>query len=153
MIDANGAQVGVGQQLRIYNPCMSDASSRREPGCPFCHIDEAQMIATNALAFMVTPLSPATEGHLLAVPRRHVPDYFDLHPSEHLAIQRLLEDGRQRMRDNHSEVSGFNIGINCGEAAGQTVFHAHVHLIPRRVGDVEDPRGGWIIPPQLDSLR
>ena len=79
---------------------------------------------------------------MLAIPRRHVSDYFDLRQPERNAIQRLLEEGRRRLRERHPEVAGFNVGINAGEAAGQTIFHCHVHLIPRRIGDVDNPRGG-----------
>ena len=79
---------------------------------------------------------------MLAIPRRHVADYCDLDQPERNAIQRLLEDGRAQLRERYPEIAGFNVGINAGEAAGQTIFHCHVHLIPRRVGDVENPRGG-----------
>jgi ATP adenylyltransferase len=91
-------------------------------------------------------------GHLLAIPKRHVSDYFDLRQPERNAIQQLLEQGRALLRERHPEVAGFNIGINSGEAAGQTIFHAHVHVIPRRVGDVENPRGGvrGVIPLKQD---
>ena len=93
-----------------------------------------------------------TDGHLLAVPRRHVADYFDLRQPERNAIQRLLEEGRARLRERHPNIAGFNVGINAGEAAGQTVFHCHVHLIPRRVGDEENPRGGvrGVVPGKQD---
>ena len=101
-----------------------------------------KLLAENSLAFLISDGFPVTEGHLLAIPRRHVADYFDLHQPERNAIQRLLDEGRKLLRASHPDVSGFNVGINCGEAAGQTVSHCHVHLIPRRVGDVENPRGG-----------
>jgi ATP adenylyltransferase len=68
--------------------------------------------------------------------------YFDLRQPERNAIERLLEEGRARLREGYPEIAGFNVGINAGEAAGQTIFHCHVHLIPGRVGDVENPRGG-----------
>jgi ATP adenylyltransferase len=98
---------------------------------------------------------PVTEGHMLAVPRRHAADYFDLYQPdqpERNAIQRLLEDGRARLRERDAEIAGFNRGINAGEAAGQTIFHCHVHLIPQRVGDVENPRGGGrgVVPARRD---
>jgi ATP adenylyltransferase len=114
----------------------------REDGCPFCTVTAGKLLAENALAFLISDGFPVTEGHLLAIPRRHVADYFDLHQPERNALQRLLDEGRNIVRGNHPGVSGFNVGINCGEAAGQTVSHCHVHLIPRRVGDVENPRGG-----------
>jgi ATP adenylyltransferase len=115
---------------------------QRDAGCPFCETDERPLVAENSLAFLIKDAFPVTEGHLLAVPKRHVPDYFDLRHPERNAIQQLVEAGRQHTLERHPDVAGFNIGINAGEAAGQTIFHCHVHLIPRRVGDVENPRGG-----------
>jgi len=110
------------------------------------------VFAENALAVLVEDRFPVTEGHLLAFPRRHVADYFDLRQPELNAIQRLLEEGRIRLRKRHPEIAGFNVGINSGKAAGQTVFHSHVHLIARRIGDVENPRGGvrGVIPDRQD---
>ena len=124
----------------------------REAGCPFCDTGALRVIAENSLAFLMWDGFPVTEGHLLAIPRRHVPDFFDLRQPERNAIQRLLQDGRKMILEGHPEVSGFNVGINSGEAAGQTIFHCHVHLIPRRVGDVENPRGGvrGVIPERRD---
>jgi diadenosine tetraphosphate (Ap4A) HIT family hydrolase len=82
------------------------------------------------------------ELHTLVIPKRHVADYFDLHQPERNAMQALLEDQRRLIHDAASSVTGFNIGINAGKDAGQTIFHCHMHLISRRIGDVEDPRGG-----------
>ena len=114
----------------------------REPGCLFCELADRQLVAENPLAVLILDGFPVTEGHMLAIPRRHVSDYFELHQPERNAIQRLLEDGRSRLRERDRAIAGFNVGINAGEAAGQTIFHCHVHLIPRRVGDVISPRGG-----------
>jgi diadenosine tetraphosphate (Ap4A) HIT family hydrolase len=83
-----------------------------------------------------------TEGHTLIIPKRHTADYFDLVPAEVSAVNLLLQDQRKRLLAADSAIEGFNIGVNCGEVAGQTIFHCHVHLIPRREGDVENPRGG-----------
>ena len=114
----------------------------RETGCVFCDIDTARVVAANELAVLVEDGFPVTMGHLLAIPRRHVADYFDLRQSERNAIERLLAEGRSMTLARHPDVGGFNLGINVGADAGQTVFHAHVHLIPRRRGDVDNPRGG-----------
>ena len=83
-----------------------------------------------------------TEGHTLISLRRHTPDYFGLLQSEVHAINTLMTEQRDLLGLDDSTIEGFNIGMNCGEVAGQTVFHCHVHLIPRRKGDVKNPRGG-----------
>lgn len=85
---------------------------------------------------------PVTNLHTLVIPKRHVATYFDLSEEERKGVHALLESQRAKIMAEDEAVEGFNIGWNCGEAAGQTVFHAHVHLIPRRKGDVENPRGG-----------
>jgi diadenosine tetraphosphate (Ap4A) HIT family hydrolase len=84
----------------------------------------------------------SSDGHTLILPRRHVASYFDLAGAEHGAIQTLIEAVRIDILARDPGIQGFNIGINVGEIAGQTIFHCHVHLIPRRVGDVANPRGG-----------
>jgi ATP adenylyltransferase len=83
-----------------------------------------------------------TELHTLVIPKRHTPTYFDLFEPERRAINQLLDKLRTETVTKDASVSGFNIGINNGDTAGQTVGHAHVHLIPRRKGDVQDPTGG-----------
>ena len=83
-----------------------------------------------------------TPQHLLVIPKRHALDYFHLYQPELNSINRLLESHRQRLLRSDSAITGFNIGMNCGSSAGQTIMHCHVHLIPRRVGDVPEPEGG-----------
>ena len=131
---------------------IGDSYALREDQCPFCIVRAGKLLAENSLAFLIADGFPVTEGHLLAIPRRHVADYFDLHQPERNALQRLIDEGRKILRARHPDVSAFNVGINCGEAAGQTVSHCHVHLIPRRVGDVENPRGGvrGVVPAKQD---
>ena len=85
---------------------------------------------------------PVTEGHTLVIPKRHVDDYFGLLQEEVLACNELLQSIRQDIQSSDKSVMGFNIGMNAGEVAGQTIFHCHIHLIPRRQGDVDSPRGG-----------
>ncbi|HOC44120.1 MAG TPA: HIT domain-containing protein [Thermoanaerobaculales bacterium] len=116
--------------------------SHRQAGCPFCDPPRGRVVAETELALAVRDGYPATEGHTLIVPRRHVADYFDLYQPEKNAIDRLLAECRRRLESADSSISGFNVGVNSGESAGQTIFHAHVHLIPRRAGDVASPRGG-----------
>jgi ATP adenylyltransferase len=110
--------------------------------CVFCATSREQCVAANELVFAVRDTSPVTALHTLILPRRHVADYFDLVPAEDSAIRDLLTKMRSDIMDLDAHVEGFNIGVNVGEAAGQTIFHCHVHLIPRRRGDVANPRGG-----------
>jgi len=113
-----------------------------EPGCVFCTIGEEYIVAQKRLAYAVRDTSPVTPLHTLILPKRHVASYFELKPHEKAAIDQLLEQSRLEIIGRDRAVKGFNIGINIGEVAGQTIFHCHVHLIPRRIGDVANPRGG-----------
>jgi diadenosine tetraphosphate (Ap4A) HIT family hydrolase len=90
---------------------------------------------------------PVAEGHMLVVPKRHVASLFDLPDEEQASLWRLVALVRGKLA-SELKPDGFNIGVNDGPAAGQTVLHAHVHVIPRRAGDVADPRGGvrWVLP-------
>jgi diadenosine tetraphosphate (Ap4A) HIT family hydrolase len=107
--------------------------------CVFCQINES--VLENDLAIAFYDKYPVNKGHLLIIPKRHIEQYFDLTDQERSAIDSLLLEGK-RLLDEQYQPDGYNIGINCGEAAGQTIFHVHVHLIPRFRGDMEDPRGG-----------
>ena len=114
----------------------------RKSGCPFCEVPDHRMEAANEVALAVRDKYPVTELHTLVLPKRHAETFFDLFEPERLGINLLLDQLRREILSKDSTVSGFNIGMNCGRAAGQTVDHAHVHLIPRRASDVADPRGG-----------
>ena len=114
----------------------------REPGCVFCTMAADHRRAENLLAYTVRDTSPVTPLHTLIVPKRHAASYFDLNTEENSAIDKLLEQSRLDIVACDPTVMGFNIGINIGEVAGQTILHCHVHLIPRRIGDVVNPRGG-----------
>ena len=111
--------------------------------CPFC-----QSVASNRMeveygsVFAIHDKYPVTEGHHLVVTKRHVADYFAMSYNEKRDAEALLSLLKRQMLEDDPSVQGFNVGMNCGQVAGQTVMHAHIHLIPRRVGDVEDPRGG-----------
>lgn len=96
----------------------------------------------NDLAFAILDGFPVTEGHALVIPKRHVEDYFGLTREELIACDDLLRQLRETEMAGDPSIQGFNIGMNAGAVAGQTVFHCHIHLIPRRQGDVENPRGG-----------
>ena len=116
--------------------------SYREQGCPFCDMKGERVISENSLAYAVRDLFPATPLHSLIIPKRHVADFFALTGAEDNAVMALLRQTKSDIVSRDKNVEGFNMGINNGPVAGQTVFHVHLHLIPRRKGDVEDPRGG-----------
>ena len=110
--------------------------------CIFCNLDQSRIEKENTYALSFRDLYPVTEGHTLFIPKRHVQSFFDLDSNEKEAIFELLELEREKLIQQDNLITGFNIGINDGSDAGQTVMHCHVHLIPRRNGDMTDPRGG-----------
>lgn len=114
--------------------------------CPFCSFDSARVLHASASAVALTDGYPVSPGHCLIVPRRHVVSWFDTNDDERRDMLALLDAARVSIQKIH-DPAGFNIGINDGAAAGQTVPHVHIHLIPRYVGDVPDPRGGvrWVL--------
>ena len=115
--------------------------------CPFCHLGPERIAGSNATGLIVRDAYPVTPGHTLIIPRRHVGSFFDLTPEERTGLLALLDEARAGLAHSH-QPQGYNIGINDGPAAGQTVPHLHIHLIPRYAGDAEDPRGGvrWVMP-------
>jgi diadenosine tetraphosphate (Ap4A) HIT family hydrolase len=115
-----------------------------ERGCLFCELpaDKFVIVDENELCLTLTDNYPVSEGHCLIIPRRHAATYFDMNNAEVAAATGLLQRARERIQHQDAAVSGFNIGMNCGKSAGQSVYHAHIHLIPRRDGDQENPQGG-----------
>ncbi len=115
--------------------------------CPFCSIPENNILLQNEFAFAIPDGFPVSPGHKLIIPKRHVASFFDLTPAERTAVFDLVVQAKAQIQ-NDTNPAGFNIGINDGEAAGQTIHHLHIHLIPRYDGDTPDPRGGvrWIFP-------
>ena len=111
-----------------------------ESSCPFCAMSE-RIVAENDLAVAVRDREPASLGHTLIIPKRHCTSFFDLDDAESTACLALLRSERARLAAEHAP-DGWSIGINDGEAAGQTIRHTHLHLIPRYRGDHPDPRGG-----------
>jgi len=111
--------------------------------CPFCYknIEDRIVDRLNSVVAIADGF-PVTEGHLLVIPIRHVEDYFSMNSSEKKDADAIIMRLKDRITDNDPSVTGFNIGTNIGESAGQTIFHAHLHLIPRRDGDTPHPRGG-----------
>lgn len=115
--------------------------------CPFCDPPGERVFYEDPLVLGLWDAYPVSTGHALLVTRRHVATWFDASPEEHAAVMRGVEVARAEI-EKHRKPDGYNVGFNAGQAAGQTVFHLHVHVIPRFRGDVDDPRGGirWVIP-------
>ncbi|MDT8366891.1 MAG: HIT family protein [bacterium] len=118
-----------------------------EADCPFCSLEPGRIISESDYTVTIRDGFPVSEGHTLIIPKRHVQSFFELQAMEKAAILQALDEAKENL-DQEFSPDGCNIGINDGEAAGQTVMHLHVHLIPRYKGDTKDPRGGvrWILP-------
>lgn len=110
--------------------------------CIFCNIDQSRIIDSNDFFYVIRDIYPVTELHTLIIPHRHITSYFDLTQDEHMSLFTLLKSHKEQLLKTDPSITGFNIGINDGEDAGQTIFHCHIHLIPRRKGDVANARGG-----------
>lgn len=115
-------------------------TSKKE--CIFCNLDQnREILAENDLAIAFYDAFPVNPGHTLIIPKRHVANYFELTEEECVAIQALLKIVKDTVEEKFHP-DGYNIGVNVNEAAGQSIFHVHIHLIPRYIGDVENPKGG-----------
>ena len=117
--------------------------------CPFCEaLLAGSVLGASEFCFVVEDRYPSSRGHRLIVPKRHVADPFELSGSELLSMFELARSSVAALRLSDPTVEGFNVGFNIAAVAGQTVEHAHLHLIPRRCCDVPDPRGGirWVLP-------
>ncbi len=121
--------------------------------CPFCDPSKARVFLQDPLAIALWDGYPVSPGHALIIPRRHTPSWFDTTESERSALLTLIDSAKVIIDQRHRP-DGYNIGINVGAAAGQTVFHLHIHLIPRFKGDVADPRGGvrHVIPAKANYM-
>jgi len=121
---------------------ISESYGVRKKGCLFCETKPDLVVYENELCFARKDGYPVTEGHTLVIPKRHVESYFDLHQPEINAMHQMLDKIKNKIEKEDETVSGFNVGVNSGADAGQSIFHVHVHLIPRRKGDMENPKGG-----------
>ena len=110
--------------------------------CPFCTGIDDRIFASNEYAHVIYDGFPVTDGHSLIIPKRHIADFFELTKKELNAIHELMRSHKTHLESLDPSITGFNVGVNVGSDAGQTVFHCHIHLIPRRHADVEEPRGG-----------
>lgn len=109
--------------------------------CIFCNPDEEDIVLKNVHGYARYDGFPVSPGHLLVIPYRHVSNLFELTDEEIGGLWSLVKEGREFL-DEKYHPDGFNVGVNVGETAGQSIFHVHIHLIPRYLGDVEDPKGG-----------
>ena len=112
-------------------------------GCIFCNKTNCKVISSTKHFFIIRDTAyPVTKHHTLIITHRHVDDYFDLNKEEINDLDEILKNQKRELKQLDKEISAFNIGVNIGRDAGQSIMHCHIHLIPRRKGDVEDPRGG-----------
>ena len=123
--------------------------------CLFCNVKESGLADENTLAYASYDSYPVTDKHCLIIPKRHVKDYFDLTAEEIVACDQLIKEIKKEIEIKDPLVKGFNIGTNSGKVAGQSIMHCHIHLIPRREGDVENPQGGVrsVIPLKQHYIR
>ena len=120
--------------------------------CSFCKYQkDGPKVIENEFVFAKLDKYPVTDGHTLIIPKRHFADFFDITGTEHEAVHDLIRIRRKQLLEVDSTIEGFNMGVNSGRAAGQTIFHCHVHLIPRRKGDLKEPKGGvrGVIPDKM----
>ena len=110
--------------------------------CLFCNSQKSGLAHENDLAYASFDTYPVSEYHCLVIPKRHIKDYFDLSNDELIACNELIKIVKKEITNKDSSVKGFNLGTNIGKVSGQSILHCHFHLIPRRLGDVENPQGG-----------
>ena len=111
--------------------------------CIFCNKTNCKVISSTKHFFIIRDTAyPVTKHHTLIITHRHVDDYFDLNKEEINDLDEILKNQKRELKQLDKDISAFNIGVNIGRDAGQSIMHCHIHLIPRRKGDVEDPRGG-----------
>ncbi len=123
--------------------------------CLFCNTENKEYIFENNLAYSTFDTYPVSEFHLLIVPKRHIKNYFELTNNEMIACNKIILLSKNKIEQMDQTIKGFNIGINCGKVAGQSIMHCHIHLIPRREDDVENPQGGvrGVIPSKQHYVR
>ena len=110
--------------------------------CLFCNVNEREYTIDNQLAYVSYDTYPVSKLHCLIIPKRHIKDYFNLTDDELLACNNLINEMKDKIKNKDPTVEGFNLGTNIGKVSGQSIFHCHFHLIPRRKKDVDNPQGG-----------
>jgi len=110
--------------------------------CLFCNKKKQKIIYSSKFIYVVRDSFPVTKYHSLIIPHRHVSNFFDLNKDEIKDLSKILKKERQSLLNLDKEITAFNVGVNAGKDAGQSIMHCHIHLIPRRSGDIENPRGG-----------
>ena len=110
--------------------------------CLFCNTKNTEYLIENELAFATFDSYPVSKFHILIIPKRHVQNYFELSIDELLACNEIIKLSKNKLEKDDLAIKGFNIGSNNGKVAGQSINHCHIHMIPRRQGDVDNPQGG-----------
>jgi diadenosine tetraphosphate (Ap4A) HIT family hydrolase len=123
--------------------------------CLFCNKKKQNILYSTKFIYVVRDSFPVTKYHSLIIPHRHISNFFDLNKDELKDLSDTLKKERQSLLNLDKEISGFNVGVNVGKNAGQSIMHCHIHLIPRRKGDIENPRGGvrGVIPSKQKYVR
>ncbi len=130
--------------------------SQKENSCIFCAKQNCKVIEEKKYFFVIRDTAyPVTKHHTLIISNRHIDDYFKLNSEELSELSKILIEQKEKLISLDSSITGFNIGVNIGKDAGQSIMHCHIHLIPRRKGDVEDPKGGvrGVIPSKQKYVR
>jgi len=130
--------------------------SNSDKVCFFCNRAKKESIYSSDFLFVVRDSKfPVTKHHTLIAPHRHVPDFFDLNNEELNDLSNVLKKQRQLLLNLDKEITGFNVGVNSGIDAGQSIMHCHIHLIPRRKGDMDNPKGGvrGVIPSKQKYIK
>ncbi|MBN1786909.1 MAG: HIT family protein [Sedimentisphaerales bacterium] len=127
-------------------------ASETKLDCPFCSADiESKIIEKFGTVIAIEDKTPVTKGHILIIPVRHTQDFFSMTNEEKKDTDNLIQLMQEKIKKADPTVTGFNIGVNCGKSAGQSIMHTHIHLIPRRDGDTTEPKGGvrGVIPDKM----
>ena len=123
--------------------------------CLFCNSKKQKIIYSTKFIYVVRDSFPVTKYHSLIIPHRHISNFFDLNEDELKDLSKTLKKERQSLLNLDKQITGFNVGVNAGKDAGQSIMHCHIQLIPRRKGDIENPRGGvrGVIPSKQKYIR